>query len=126
MTAKKTTGYKYDLSWLTLAKAFWNEKIIAAIAAVAVTCTGIVVVHRMPAVYKADALVLVDTQKIPERFVSTTVTAEIQDRLNTISQEILSSTKLIKIITDFNLYPQQRQTLVQQEVLDIMRKDLEV
>lgn len=126
MSTKKTPGYKYELSWLTLAKAFWNEKILTVVVASILTAVSVAVIHRLPAVYKADALVLVDTQKIPERFVSTTVTAEVQDRLTTISQEILSSTRLNKIISDFNLYAEQRKTHVQEEILEMMRRDLDV
>jgi polysaccharide biosynthesis transport protein len=126
MNAKKPASYKYDLSWLTFAKAFWNGKRLATIVAVVSAAAAIAVIHSLPAIYKADALVLVDTQKIPERFVSTTVTAEVQDRLNTISQEILSSTRLSRIIADFGLYEKERRKLTREEVIEIMRKDLDV
>jgi polysaccharide biosynthesis transport protein len=126
MSTKKATGYKYTISYLTIAKALWNEKILAVTIMATMAAISFIVIRTLPAVYRAEALVLVDSQKIPERFVSTTVTAEVQDRLTTISQEILSGTRLNKVIADFNLYPEQRKTRVQEEILDMMRKDLEV
>lgn len=126
MNPKKPVSYKYDLSWLTFARAFWNGKRLAMVVTLVSAAAAIAVIHSLPAIYKADALVLVDTQKIPERFVSTTVTAEVQDRLNTISQEILSSTRLSRIIADFGLYKKEREKLTREEVIEIMRKDLEV
>src|SRR4051812_35092160 len=125
MSPKKPATYKLELSWLTFAKAFWNGKLIALAVALLVGSIGIFLVRRLPAKYRAEALILVDSQKIPERFVATTVTAEVQDRLTTISQEILSSTRLTKTIQDFNLYQEDRKNHVQEEIIEFMRKDIE-
>ncbi len=46
--------------------------------------------------------------KDPERYVSSTVNTGAQDRLATISQEILSATRLQKIIDEFGLYRNER------------------
>lgn len=126
MTPAKKADSIQALSWLTFAKAFWNGKMLATGVALVVSAIGIAIVRQLPAIYRAEALILVDSQKIPERFVSTTVTAEVQDRLTTISQEILSSTRLNKVIHDFNLYREERRTHVEEEILEIMRKDIEV
>ena len=125
-TTKKVDERSLELSWLTFAKAFWNERFLAAGIALAVSVAGIFVVRRLPVFYKAEALVLVDSQKVPERFVSSTVTADVQDRLTTISQEILSATRLNRIIEDLSLYKKERETHVREEVIEMMRKDLEV
>jgi uncharacterized protein involved in exopolysaccharide biosynthesis len=80
----------------------------------------------LPATYRAETLILVDQQKIPEKFVSATVNAELQDRLATISQQILSNTRLQKIIDKSKLYEKERRTNVQEEVLEMMRHDIKV
>ncbi len=90
------------------------------------TAITVAVVYRLPAIYTSEALILVDAQKIPERFVSSTVNNDIQDRLATISQQILSSTRLQKIIDDFGLYREQRRTHVQEEIFRMMRDDITV
>jgi len=92
--------------------------------AVCTAAAGIAVTYHLPAVYKADALILVDPQKIPERFVATTVNLDAQDRLATISQEIQSSTRLEKLIDDFHLYGKERLTHSPEEIVQIMRKDI--
>jgi len=84
------------------------------------------VAYRLPAVYKADALVLVDPQKIPERFVASTVNLDAQDRLATISQEIMSATQLQNIINEFGLYAKERKLYTQEEIIEMMRKQIEV
>jgi len=69
---------------------------------------------------------LVQPQTVPEKYVQPTVTATVIDRLNTISQEILSRTKLEKVIQEFNLYPDLRQKVPMEEVVEKMTKAIEV
>ena len=60
----------------------------------------------LPKVYKATTLILVQPQRVPEAYVRPTITETVSARLNTISQEILSRTRLEKVIQEFNLYPE--------------------
>ena len=83
--------------------------------------------RRLPAMYGAEALVLVDPQKVPERFVSSTVVEDVQDRLALIGEDVLSNTRLKKTIEDLNLYAKERKTMTTEEVVGIMRtRDLEI
>jgi polysaccharide biosynthesis transport protein len=63
--------------------------------------------YSLPLTYRSSTLILVEPQKIPTAYVSPTVTSTIQERLATISQEILSRTNLEKIILQFGLYKQE-------------------
>jgi len=83
-------------------------------------------VWRLPAVYLSEAVVLIDTQKIPEKFVSATVASDLEERIASIRQMLLSSGELKKIIEDFGLYRKQRKTQAEEEILDVMRKDISI
>jgi polysaccharide biosynthesis transport protein len=63
--------------------------------------------YSLPLIYRSSTLILVDPQKIPTAYVSPTVTSTVQERLSTISQQILSRTNLEKIILQFGLYKQE-------------------
>jgi polysaccharide chain length determinant protein (PEP-CTERM system associated) len=102
----------------------WKKKVLIGTVWVLGSIVAAAVVWKLPPVYKSEALILVDSQKIPERFVSSTVSTDIQDRIATISQEILSSTRLKKIIDDFGLYKSMRSNSTEEEILDTMRKDI--
>ena len=78
----------------------------------------------LPTFYRSTALVLVERQQVPEAFVKPTVTSEIETRLQTISQEILSRSRLEALITQFGLYPRLRNQMPNEEVLERMRKDI--
>src|SRR4051794_32327832 len=93
---------------LSLVRMLWKQKIYMLLIWVVITGGGAVVVMRLKPTYRAETLILVDSQKIPDKYVSTTVVSDVQDRLATLNQEILSSTRLKKIIDDFNLYEEDK------------------
>ena len=70
-----------------------------------------------PNEYRSETMILVVPQRIPESYVRSTVTNRIEDRLQSISQQILSRTRLERIILDFDLYRQQRQTTVMESAM---------
>ncbi len=80
----------------------------------------------LPKAYRATTLILVQPQAIPENYVRPTVTDTVANRLNTISQEILSRTRLEKVIQEFNLYPEIRKARPLEEVIEIMRTAIDV
>jgi polysaccharide biosynthesis transport protein len=111
---------------ISVARMIWKRKVVAAGIAVLGCALTLWVIRRMPSIYVSEALVLIDSQKIPEKFVPSTVNNDLQDRIATISQEILSTSRLEKIISDFNLYQDERKTLLSEDVLALMRKDISI
>ncbi len=111
---------------LSIVRMLWKSKLIILGCWLAISLAAYVVIRRLPAIYKAEALILVDSQKIPEKYVSSTVNTDVQDRITSISQQILSSNQLMKIIDDFGLYRKQRQTHYPEEILDMMRRDISI
>ena len=86
----------------------------------------VVVTYRMPNLYRSETLILVDPQKVPEAYVKSTVTGDVRNRLGTLSQQILSATRLQTIIDKLNLYPTERKTMAREELIGKMRKDISV
>lgn len=80
----------------------------------------------LPKVYKATTLILVQSQRVPETYVRSTVTDSVSNRLSTISQEILSRTRLERVISEFNLYSDLQQKVPMEEIVERMRKAIEV
>jgi polysaccharide chain length determinant protein (PEP-CTERM system associated) len=80
----------------------------------------------LPKVYRASTLILVQPQRVPEAYVRSTITDPMTSRLNTIGQEILSRTRLEKVIQEFNLYPELQNKKPMEEIIDRMRKAIQV
>lgn len=81
-------------------------------------------VKTIPDVYESQTVILVEPQKIPTDYVRPTSTGSIQSRLSTITQQIMSRTRLEKIIIDNDLYSAKRKRMPMEEVVDLMRQDI--
>jgi polysaccharide chain length determinant protein (PEP-CTERM system associated) len=86
------------------AEIFWRRKWWFVIPVFIGVSVSTIYSYSLPSIYKSSTLILVEPQKIPESYVHPTVTSSVEDRLNTISQQILSRTNLEKIITEYGLY----------------------
>jgi succinoglycan biosynthesis transport protein ExoP len=87
---------------------------------------GATLIFMMPDHYKASTTILVDPQKIPEKYVSPTISSDPGQRLTTITQQVLSSTRLQQIIDDMHLYPELQGKSSREEIIDKMRKDINI
>src|SRR5258706_4020873 len=59
---------------------------------------------RIPNRYVAQTLILIEGQKVPDRMVTPVVTEELQQRLATMQEQILSRTRLQPIIEKFGVF----------------------
>ena len=80
----------------------------------------------IPPVYKSITLILVEPQQVSASFVKPTITSDVSGRVDTITQQVMSRTRLESIIKEFDLYKDAREKLTSDEVVDIMRSNIEV
>lgn len=110
---------------LARAWAVWHRrKWLAVIVFVIPLTAATSVVGFVPNLYQSTATVLVDRQQIPEVFVRPTVTSELETRLRTISQEILSRSRLDSLINRFGLYADLRVKQSDEAAIERMRSDI--
>src|SRR5436309_15905548 len=115
--------YTYpQFSILSLARMCWMHRYEIVLSWALLTAGVFAVISRLPKIYAAEALILVDAQKIPERLVPSTVSADIEERLAKISQQILSNTRLNRIIDEYDLYQEEKKAHVQDEIVQMMRR----
>jgi polysaccharide chain length determinant protein (PEP-CTERM system associated) len=81
----------------------------------------------LPPRYQSSTLILVAQPTMPKDYVTPNVNEDLQDRLQSITQQILSRTRLLHIIDQYNLYadPGQRQISPDDKV-ERMRKDINI
>src|SRR5580704_16617698 len=78
----------------------------------------------LPSRYKSGTLILVEQPSMPKDYVTPNVTDDLQTRLASITQQILSRTRLLHIIDDLNLYADKRGRSNPDELVERMRKDI--
>ncbi len=107
--------------------AIWSRRKWLAILAFAVPAAAAVsLITFLPNIYRSTATVLVDRQQVPEAFVRSTVTSALETRLHTISQEILSRSRLEALINRFGLYSDLKQRVSPEEVIARVRGDIKL
>ncbi len=80
----------------------------------------------LPSVYRSGTLILVEQPAVPEKYVVSNVDSDIQQQLNSITQQILSRTRLLTIIQHLNLYEQDRKRSSDDAAVEKMKKDIEI
>lgn len=78
----------------------------------------------IPPVYKSSSTILIEAQEIPPEYITTTLNNFAEERLLSINQRVMSSTKLLEIINKYNLYGDLRKKVTSEEVIKKMRKDI--
>ncbi len=80
----------------------------------------------LPEIYRSSTLILVTPQRVPSSFVTSTVTSDVTQRMQSIAQEILSRTRLEKIIQEFNLYAASAKTSNAEDRVERLRKMIKI
>ena len=83
------------------------------------------IASRVPRLYRSETLITVERQQIPESYVKV-VTPPVAERLPAIREQILSRSRLERIIRDLDLYREQRNAGVMEDVVSRMRGAVDV
>jgi len=84
------------------------------------TAAAAYVALTLPATYRAEALLLVESPQIPDALAASTVDNNAPEQLDIIQQRLLTRANLLDIANEFNVFP-NRATMVPDAVVDIMR-----
>jgi polysaccharide chain length determinant protein (PEP-CTERM system associated) len=115
-----------ELMPLSILRAIWKRKLAILAIFLVLTIVSVAVVVLIPPEYSASALILIEQQRIPERFVTPTVNEGIESRLNRINNQAQAYDVLERIIQEFNLYPDERAEMAEEEVIENMRDHISV
>jgi len=85
---------------------------------------GLITALVWPPTYKSSATILIKEQEIPTELVRSTITSFASQRIQTISQRVMTRPNLMEIIEKYNLYVDKRKRYTTEEVLKEMREDI--
>jgi uncharacterized protein involved in exopolysaccharide biosynthesis len=98
---------------------------ILAVAAVLAGCT-IMVAMVLPEVYRSSATILVQEQEIPPDLVRSTVTSFADERIQVISQQVMTRAILLQLADKYGLYEKYRERAMNEEIVERMRRDIKL
>ncbi len=87
---------------------------------------ALVIAMALPPVYRSMATILIQEQEIPQELVRSTVTSFADERIQVISQQIMTRSVLLDLVNKYSLYEGVRQRETSEELLDRMRADIKL
>ena len=84
---------------------------------------GIILAVVLPKKFQAETLILIEPQRVPDNYVQAIVSSDLESRIATIKEMILSRTNLLKIIDNFNIFTGPKYVdMFLDEKIEAMRK----
>jgi polysaccharide biosynthesis transport protein len=80
----------------------------------------------LPPLYQSGTLILVEQPTMPKDYVTPNVNDDLQERLQSITQQILSRTRLLHIIEQYNLYTLSHAQRSPDDKVARMRNDIDI
>ena len=99
-------GRKYTP--LDFAAMAWRRSWLIVGGLVLGAYAALVVSSQLQDTFQSEMLIQVIPQRVPDTYVQSTVTMRTEERLNALSQQVLSRTALEALINEMNLYSERR------------------
>ena len=96
------------------------------VATITVLIAGILLAYLIPPAYKSASTILIEQQEIPQDLVRSTVTSYADQRVQIISQRVMTRSNLLEIIRQFNLYEDELKKEPIEVVIKQMRDDIDL
>ncbi len=120
-TASSPTDILQRVSGIVVRGRWWVLLITTVVSLATVAA-----LYKIPNRYTSEATLLVVPQQVPTRYVTPTTETNIVDALEAMTQDVLSRARLLELIDEFGLYPKERQRLAPEEVIELMRKYINI
>jgi len=101
-----------------------RRKKIFLISFLGILVPAVFIAFVLPPIYLSQSTILIEDQQIPREYVQTTITGYVEERLQIITQQIMSRSRLTEIMDRFNLYADMRERHTTAEILAKMRGDI--
>ena len=103
-----------------------RRKGLLALVFVTLLALSVAVALLLPAVYRSTATILIKEQEIPQELVRSTVTSYADERIQVISQQVMTRVTLLDLVDKYGLYGRARQRETSEEIIDRMRRDIKL
>lgn len=87
---------------------------------------SVIFAYMLPASYKSEGLILIESQEIPNDLIKSTVTSYADQRIEVIKQRIMTTDKVMAIVNKYNLYSESRKKAPPSEIVAMFRDNISV
>jgi len=104
--------------------SYWRQRRTFWAVASAVTILATVIALVLPPTYRAMGTILIEQQEIPQEMVRSVITSFADQRVQVISQRVMTTQNLLSLIERYDLYPAIRQKEPREALLQRFRDDI--
>jgi polysaccharide chain length determinant protein (PEP-CTERM system associated) len=104
----------------------WRRKWLVIVPTLLAAAGTYAYTRTLTSQYRSETLVMIQPTQVRQDLVRSGNRGSTADRIQTITQQIMSRSRLEAIITDLNLYETQRRTGLMEDVIETMRRDVSV
>jgi uncharacterized protein involved in exopolysaccharide biosynthesis len=87
---------------------------------------GVITAFTWPPTYQSTSTILIEAQEVPAELIQSTVTSFADQRIQVISQRVMTRNNLIEIMDTYGLYTDDRRRKTIEEVIEKMRSDISI
>jgi len=106
--------------------AFRRRRNSILITSAVILAVSVLAALLWPPVYRSTATILIEEQEIPQDLVRSTITSYAAQRIQTISQRVMTRANLMQIVEKYDLYHDKRRRETTEEIQERMRKDIKL
>jgi len=106
--------------------AFRRRRTSILITGACIFTISVLVAMLWPPTYRSTATILIEEQEVPPDLIRSTITSFATQRIQTISQTVMTRANLMQIIEKYDLYHDKRRLETTDEILERMRKEVNV
>ena len=103
---------------------YWRRRKLFWIVAGAAFGVVLLIALLWPPTYRSMATILIEQQEIPQELVRSVITTYADQRVQVISQRVMTTQNLLALIDRYNLYPDARERLPREVLIQRMRDDI--
>lgn len=112
------------MDWRERFQAYWRLKLTFFIVSGFLASLTIAMAVMWPPTYRTGATILIEQQEIPQELVRSAITSFADQRVQVISQRVMTTQNLMSLIERYNLYPDIRESKPREVLLQKMRGDI--
>ena len=87
--------------------------------------TVLLITTLWPPTYLSTGTILIEQQEVPTDLVRSTISSYADQRIQVISQRVMTTANLLQIIQKYDLYPAERRKKGRESIIQMMREDIQ-
>src|ERR1700722_18753322 len=105
-------------------RGYWRRRPIFFITAAIFLLLTVLLAVLLPPTYRSGATILIEQQEIPQELVRSAITSFADQRIQVISQRVMTTQNLLVLIDRYHLYPSIRLNKPREVLIQRMRDDI--